>query len=97
MKKRITPVTWHYICITAGYWMTFCVITAYAEVFLQAAGYNHQELGLIMAAGNIGGAVLGPVLGAWIDRNRRIRHANIIYTLLGLQVILLAVLRISPY
>ena len=96
MKKRLTPVTWHYMIITAGFWMSFCVFTAYAAVFLQSAGYNNLELGLIMAAGNVGGALLGPFLGARIDRNRNLRHASVIYVLLFLQIAFLLSLRLSP-
>jgi len=44
----------------------------------------------------VGGAVLSPVLGAWIDRNRKIRHAQLVYALLGLQVVLLIMLRLNP-
>ena len=96
MKRKITPVTWHYIMITAGFWMSFCIFTAYAAVFLQDAGYNNQELGLIMAIGNTGGALLGPVFGTLIDRNRKIRHANVNYILLILQAAFLIILRLSP-
>ena len=76
--------------------MAFCVVTAYAAVFLNGAGYDDQELGMILALGNVGGAVLSPVLGAWIDRNRKIRHAQIIYALLGLQMLILISLRVNP-
>ena len=96
MKKRISSVTFHYIIITGGFWMAFCVVTAYAAVFLKGAGYNDQELGIILALGNVGGALLSPVLGAWIDRNRKIRHAQLIYALLALQIILLVSLRLNP-
>ena len=96
MKKRISPVTFHYMIITAGFWSSFCVFVQYAAVFLQGAGYTNMELGLIMAVGNIVGAVLGPALGAWIDRNRNIRHAHVISVLLALQAALLVLLRISP-
>ena len=72
------------------------MVTAYAAVFLHGAGYDDQELGIILALGNVGGAVLSPVLGAWIDRNRRIRHAQLVYALLGLQLALLAALRLNP-
>ena len=83
--------------ITAGFWMTFCIFTAYAQVFLtEGAGYDKTAYGAILAAGNIGGALLGPALGAWIDRNRKIRHANVIYILLALQAAMLVLLRISP-
>ncbi len=96
MKKRISAVTLHYIIITGGFWMAFCVVTAYAAVFLHGAGYDDQELGIILAMGNVGGAVLSPLLGAWIDRNRKIRHASVIYLLLSMQVLLLVALRINP-
>ncbi|MBR6165456.1 MAG: MFS transporter [Clostridia bacterium] len=96
MKKRITPVTIHYMIITGGFWMAFCVVTAYAAVFLHGAGYDDQELGIILALGNVGGAALSPVLGAWIDRNRKIRHAAVINVLLGIQILLLIALRMKP-
>ena len=96
MERKITPVTWHYIIITAGFWMTFCIFTAYAAVFLKGAGYNNRELGIIMAVGNVGGALLGPVFGTMIDRNRKIRHANVNYVLLILQAAFLIILRASP-
>ena len=60
--------------ITGGFWMAFCVVTAYAAVYLQGVGCTNGELGLILALGNVGGALLSPVLGARIDRNRSLRR-----------------------
>ncbi len=97
MKKRITPVTFHYILITGGFWMSFCLITSYAAVYLQGAGYNNMELGLIMALGNVAAAVLTPMLGSWMDRNRNIRPASVVYVLLTVQTALLLVLRFNPH
>ena len=97
MKRAKSPVTFHYALITGGFWMAFCVVTAYAAVFLQGIGYSNSELGIILALGNVGGAVLSPVLGAWIDRNRALRHAAVIRVLLAVQLVLLALLRIFPY
>ena len=96
MKKKPSPVTFHYTLITGGFWMAFCVVTAYAAVYLQGIGCSNQELGLILALGNVGGAVLSPVLGALIDRNRKIRHAAIVNVLLAIQVVLLILLRVHP-
>ena len=97
VKKTNSPVTLHYAMITGGFWMAFCVVTAYAAVFLQGIGYSNSELGVILALGNVGGAVLSPVLGARIDRNRRLRHAAVIRVLLAVQVGLLIMLRLFPY
>ncbi len=96
MKKHVTPVTFHYMIITGGFWMAYCVSVAYAAVFLQSAGYTNLKLGIILAAGNLGGAVLSPLLGAWIDRNRKIRHAAVVNVLLAVQVVLLVILRLRP-
>ena len=95
-SKKISPVTFHYMIITGGFWMAFCVVTAYAAVYLQGVGCTNAELGLILALGNVGGALLSPVLGAWIDRNRNLRHAAVINVLLAIQVLLLVVLRLHP-
>lgn len=96
MKKNFSAVTFHYMIITGGFWMAFCVVTAYAAVFLHGAGYDDQELGIILALGNVGGAVLGPLLGSWIDRNHSIRHSTVITVLLGVQLLLLVALRLNP-
>ena len=77
--------------------MAFCVVTAYAAVFLQGIGYTNSELGIILALGNVGGAVLSPILGARIDSNRNLRHAAVIRVLLVVQMILLILLRLFPY
>ena len=96
MKKRLSAVTFHYMVITGGFWMAFCVVTAYAAVYLQGVGCSNGELGLILALGNVGGALPSPVLGARIDRNRNLRHASVINVLLAVQAALLILLRIHP-
>lgn len=96
MKKTLSPVTIHYMLITGGFWMAFCVVTAYAAVYLQGVGCTNGELGLILALGNVGGALLSPVLGARIDRNRSLRHASVVNVLLAVQVVLLVLLRVHP-
>ena len=95
-KKTLSPVTFHYMIITGGFWMAFCVVTAYAAVYLQGVGCSNAELGLILALGNVGGALLSPVLGARIDRNRNLRHATVVNVLLAIQVVLLVLLRVHP-
>ena len=96
MKQKVSPVTFQYMIITGGFWMAFCVVTAYAAVYLQGVGCSNVELGLILALGNVGGALLSPVLGAMIDRNRNLRHASVINILLSVQVLLLILLRLHP-
>ena len=96
MNSKLSKVTFHYMIITGGFWMAFCVVTAYAAVYLQGVGCSNAELGLVLALGNVGGALLSPVLGAWIDRNRNLRHASVINVLLAVQVVLLVLLRLHP-
>ena len=96
MNSKLKHTTFHYMIITGGFWMAFCVVTAYAAVYLQGVGCSNGELGLILALGNVGGALLSPVLGARIDRNRELRHASVINVLLAVQVVLLVLLRLHP-
>ena len=96
MNSKFSKVTFHYMIITGGFWMAFCVVTAYAAVYLQGIGCSNTELGLILALGNVGGALLGPALGARIDRNRNLRHASVVNVLLAVQVVLLVLLRVHP-
>ena len=80
--------------ITGGFWMAVCVVTAYAAVYLHGVGCTNRELGLILALGNVGGAVLSPALGSLIDRNPKVRHAAVVNALLAVQTALLVLLRI---
>ena len=96
MNSKLSKVTFHYMIITGGFWMAFCVVTAYAAVYLQGVNCTNAELGLILALGNVGGALLSPVLGAQIDRNRNLRHASVVNVLLAIQVVLLVLLRVHP-
>ena len=95
MKKR-SGVTLHYAIMTGGFWMAFCVAVQYAAVYLQGVGFNNQELGLIMALGSVGGALLGPALGALIDRKKTVRHSTVAYILLAIQIALLLLLWLVP-
>lgn len=95
-RKGISAVTFHYMLITGGFWMGFCVLTAYAAVYLQGIGFSNSELGIILALGNVGGALLSSVLGARIDRNRKLRHATVVNVLLAVQAALLVSLALHP-
>ena len=71
-KNRITPVTLRYMLINAGFWMSFCLVTTYAAVFLQGIGFSNSELGVAVALGNVGSALLSTFLGSLIDRNPKV-------------------------
>lgn len=53
--------------IQAGFWMSFCVSTSFAAVYLRALGYSNGALGLILALGNLMGVVVSLGLSSWID------------------------------
>ncbi|MBQ8072274.1 MAG: MFS transporter [Clostridia bacterium] len=96
MKKHLSAVTLHYMLITAGFWMSFCLVSTNAAVFLQAIGYSNVQLGIIMALGNIGGALLSTLLGDFLDRHPRVRHIQVLRWLSLAQILTLALLRLFP-
>ena len=96
MRNRITPVTFRYMLITGGFWMSFCLVSTYAAVYLQGIGYSNSEVGLIIALGNVGGALLSTGLGDLIDRRPRLKHVTVLNGLLLIQAVMLVLLRIRP-
>ena len=96
MKKRVSVVTFHYMLITAGFWMSFCFVSSFAAVFLQGAGYNNVQLGIILALGNVGGALLSTLIGDFLDRHPRVRHIQVLHVLCAVQLVCLAVMRLRP-
>lgn len=97
MKKKLSPVTFHYMLVTAGFWMSFCFVSTNAAVFLQGIGYSNVRLGVILALGNIGGALLSTLLGDYLDRHPRVRHIQVLHILCAVQASMLIILWIHPY
>ncbi len=96
MKKRVSAVTFHYMLITAGFWMSFCFVSTNAAVYLQGVGYSNAQLGIILALGNIGGAVLSTLIGDFLDRHPRVRHIQVLHVLCLVQAVSLVLLRFRP-
>lgn len=97
MKKTFSRVTFHYMLITAGFWMSFCLVSSNAAVFLQGAGYTNVQLGVILALGNIGGALLSTLLGDFLDRHPQVRHIQVLHVLCAVQAMMLVIMWIHPF
>ena len=67
--------------------MSFCAAIAYAAVYLQGLGYSNAELGLIIAAGNLLGSLLGPGLSSVIDRSPKVNASMLVMPLLLIQAV----------
>ena len=68
MRNR-TKYTISYSCVQASFWMSLCVFSGFAAVYLQSLGYTNARLGLILACGTLLGSLLGPELSSAIDRS----------------------------
>ena len=92
-RQRLTAL---YALVQASFWMSFCVAVSFAAVYLQSLGYDNTHLGVILAAGNLLGAVLGPAFSALIDRNPHATASRLIPPLLAVQAAALALLLLFP-
>ena len=90
MKPLNRKMNFLYGLVQVSYWSGFCMAFIYAAVFLQDKGYSNTRLGFIMAAGNIIGLFLAPVLASLVDKAKR--SGIFIYTGLLLAAELLLVL-----
>lgn len=59
-----------YCVLNAAYWMTYCITLSFASVFLVGRGYSNTETGVIMAAGQLCGMLLQPIIASLTDRSR---------------------------
>lgn len=64
-----TKYTISYSCVQASFWMSLCVFSGFAAVYLQSLGYTNARLGLILACGTLLGSIVGPELSSAIDRS----------------------------
>ena len=69
----------------ASFWMSVCITLSFAAVHLKALGFSNTELGLVMAAGNILGALLGPLLTSLAETRPGLRTAGLIWPLFALR------------
>ena len=68
MRNR-TKYTISYSCVQASFWMSLCVFSGFAAVYLQSLDYTNASLGMILACGTLLGSLLGPELSSAIDRS----------------------------
>lgn len=82
--------------LQALYWMIFCPVYSFSSVFLLYCHFTNQQIGWIIALGNIMAVILQPVLGTIIDRAKRISLKLVLILLSVLDFILLVVLIYVP-
>ena len=78
------------------HWIVTCTVLAYAGVYLLSRSFTNSEIGMILAAGNILGFVLQPLVAGWADRSRRITPTGMIALLCFVSAILTAAAMASP-
>ena len=82
--------------VQAPFWATFCVSVSFAAVYLQFLGYSNRQLGLILAAGCLMSALLGPLLSSRIDRSPTLTAARLAPWVLAAQAATLLLLIFFP-
>ena len=85
-----------YAFVQAGYWMGFCVAFSFGAVMLQARGCSNAELGGIIAAGNICGFILSPMLAERLDSSKRLTVYHALWALQLFELVLLAAFALIP-
>ena len=72
MKLNTRKLMIQYCILQGSYWASFCVIYAFATVFLLSRGFESSMIGVIIAAGNILGVILQPMVASIADRSEKI-------------------------
>jgi PPP family 3-phenylpropionic acid transporter len=58
--------------LQALYWMVFCPVYSFSSVFLLSRDFSNQQIGWVIAIGNILAVILQPLMGTILDRVKRI-------------------------
>lgn len=93
-NRRLTPA---YSLVQAPFWASYCLSVSFAAVYLQYLGYSNQRLGVVLAAGCLLSALLGPLLSAWIDRSSSVTAARLSPWVLAAQAASLLLLILFPH
>lgn len=96
MKLNTRKLMTQYCILQGSYWASFCVIYAFATVFLLSRGFESSMIGVIIAAGNILGVVLQPMVASIADRSEKISLHKLTAMLSVIMILLLVLLYFVP-
>ena len=96
MKLNTRKLMMQYCILQGSYWASFCVIYAFATVFLLSRGFESSMIGVIIAAGNILGVVLQPMVASIADRSKKISLHKLTAMLSIIMILLLVLLYFVP-
>jgi PPP family 3-phenylpropionic acid transporter len=88
--------TFKYAVVNSGYWMTFCAIYGYANYYMLSKGFLSNEIGIVIAVGNLMAFFIQPIIAAFADNSKKINLKQIIIILSSLILILAIILLIKP-
>lgn len=84
-------MTRYYGALQVSIWADVC-ICCFAAVYLGGTGHSNAAIGIILAAGNLLGAVVGPWISAAIDRHSEITPVRIMPVVIALKAAAVAML-----
>ena len=96
MKLNTRKLMIQYCILQGSYWASFCVIYAFATVFLLSRGFESSMIGVIIAAGTILGVVLQPMVASIADRSEKISLHKLTAMLSVIMILLLVLLYFVP-
>ena len=64
-------LTIKYAALQGNYWMLFGAVFTFIAVFLLSQGFKAGDVGVLMALGNVTGAILQPWIAAAADKSER--------------------------
>ncbi len=86
---RKDSLTLPYSLVQATVCMCFCVAISFSATHMQEMGFSNTELGIVIAAGNLFGSLLGPALASLSEKNPRFETAALNLPLFALRALFL--------
>ena len=95
MRRHIRSATAHYALIQGLYWAVYCLMVAFASVFLLDRGFTNSQIGSVLGLSYLFSALLQPLLAAFFLR-RGIRLNRGVAAIYALVVLAALIVRFLP-
>ncbi len=67
-----------YSCLQGSFWMSFCIVFGYANLYLFAYGYTTSQIGIVIATAGVISTILQPLVAGLADGDSKITLRGLI-------------------
>ena len=96
MDKIGKELTIKYAFLQSTFWLSQCVISSFAAVYLSHRGFSTTTIGIILSLASVLSVLLQPLIASYADKSTKIALRTIVMLLMGVVLLLTITLCFFP-